>query len=314
LRIKTLEEKWGIQVSEPFQPMSYNYVAPARRIDGTEAVVKLGPPGDAIAREAECLRWFDGNGAPILWDYDALQGALLLERIRPGSSIKGLDEERAIKAAANVMLKLHKPVGMNAPFPTLQDWGQGFQRLRDRYAGGSGPLPARLVDEGEETFTYLARSSADPVLLHGDLHHENVLAGDRQPWVAIDPQGVIGDPSYEVGAFLRNPVPVMMDWPNLGAIMKRRVDMFSQLLGLEARRIAQWGFAQGVLSAIWSLEDHQSGWECALAVARALHEVVTLQAPSGHASEALEGWTSRRFHHPSPPSRVQTLSTSPPPP
>ena len=270
--IRTLEERWQIQVSYPFQPLTYNYIAPARRSDGTEVILKLGVPEDPFDREAECLRLFAGNGAAYLLEHDSELGAMLLERIRPGSNIKQLDEEQAVMAAARVMRQLHQPVNTTFHFPTVQDWGKGFQRLRDRFAGGSGHLPSDLVVEGEEIFASLSNSMDTPVLLHGDLHHENILACERQPWLAIDPQGVIGEPAYEVGAFLRNPMPDLLDWLDLESIMVNRVAMFSDILGFFKSRIAGWGFYQAVFSAIWSLEDHGSGWESALAVARALQE------------------------------------------
>ncbi len=271
-RIQSLQERWQIQVLEPFQPLAYNYVAPALRSDGTEAILKLGVPGTAIDQEAECLQVFGGDGAPYLLEHDSKLGAILLERIRPGSDIKGLDEEQGVMAVADVMRKLHRPPETTFPFPTVEEWGQGFQRLRDRFSGDSGPFPSGLVDEGEELFTSLASSMGSRVLLHGDLHHRNVLAGDRQPWLGIDPQGVIGEPAYEIGAFLRNPMPDFLDWADLEAVTARRINLFSDILGLDKSRIAGWGFAQAILSAIWSLEDHGSGWDSALIIAEVLRE------------------------------------------
>lgn len=271
-RIRLLEDRWQIRVSDPFPTLSYHYVAPALRDDSTEVILKLGFPGSSFDREAQCLRTFAGNGAAHLLEWDAKAGAMLLERIRSGDDIKGLEEEEAVAAVAAVMGRLHRPAETSFPFPTVQDWGKGFQRLRDRFAGGCGPLPADLVEQGEEVYADLANSMDSAVLLHGDLHHENILAGERQPWLAIDPQGVIGEPAYELGAYLRNPLPEMLDWPDLRAVMARRVDLFADKLGFDPRRIASWGFAQAVLSGIWSLEDHGSGWESALAAANALRE------------------------------------------
>ena len=87
-RIHLLENRWQIQVSDPFQPLNYNYVASALRNDGTEAILKLGIPGRPFEQEAQCLRVFAGNGAAYLLECDAKLGAMLLERIRPGSNIE----------------------------------------------------------------------------------------------------------------------------------------------------------------------------------------------------------------------------------
>ena len=106
-------------------------------------------------------------------------------------------------------------------------------------------------------------------LLHGDLHHDNILAaGDA--WLAIDPKGVLGEPAYEVGALLRN----FWDRDTSDAVRRqmsaRRVAILAETLGFDRRRIAGWGVAQAVLSAWWSYEDHGHGWEWGMAAAAAL--------------------------------------------
>jgi streptomycin 6-kinase len=271
--IASVESIWRIRVDKPFHALTYNYVAPAVLEDGSEAILKLGVPGDHVLHEAKCLQRYDGLGAPFLLEFDPDQGALLIERIRPGSDLKGLAEDEAIDAIAAVMRQLHHVHLSDAELPTVADWWKGFQRLRAQFRGATGPFPARLVDEAEAVYTELEGSMAASVLLHGDLHHENVLAGERLPWIAIDPQGVIGEPAYEVGAFLRNP-PELVSKSGLDRILKRRVDRFSEILSIDRKRIAGWGFSQAVLSGIWSFEDHGSGWEGALKVASILHKLV----------------------------------------
>jgi streptomycin 6-kinase len=271
--ISSIEEQWSIRVHEPIHTLTYNYVAPATREDGTAAMLKLGVPGAHVEREAECLWRYDGQGAPYLLEHDAALGAMLLERVQPGTDIKQLQESAAIEAAVMVMRQLHRAPISDARLPTVRDWWKGFQRLRERFSGATGPLPGQLVDEAESLYAELAASMDEPALLHGDLHHENILAAERLPWIAIDPQGVIGEPAYEVGAFLRNPMPDLLNWPGLDRILQRRVAVFSELLGIDRRRIGGWGYSQAVLSAIWSLEDHASGWEGAIHVAHALRTI-----------------------------------------
>ena len=267
--IRELEQDWAIRVSDPLPDLNYNYLAPARCADGREAFLKLGVPGDELKREIAALQAFDGRGAAELWAQDAGRGALLLARVRPGTDLKGLPEGEAVQAAAGVMVRLHRAPPAGGIFPTVDDWGAGFRRCRQQFAGGAGPLPAALVREAEAVFNDLARSSGEAVLLHGDLHHENLLA-DSQGWRAIDPKGVLGEPAYEVGAFLRNPLPEVGDHPDLPRLMRDRVEAFAALLALDRERIAAWGFAQAVLSAVWSVEDHGGGWEPAVKIARAL--------------------------------------------
>ena len=266
-----LEKTWGIQVGKPFQALSYHFVADATQADGMEVVVKLGVPGQHLDREVECLQRYAGVGAVQLLRHDLDLGAMLLERIRPGENLKNLDETTAVEAAVEVMRELHQ-AALPAGLPAVQDWGAGFRRYRVQFPGSNGPVPLPMLEEAEALFSDLAGSMEKTVLLHGDLHHENILSSGRATWLAIDPQGVIGEPAYEVGAFLRNPMPEMLDWDHLDELLAERVSAFSALLGIDRRRIAGWGYAQAVLSAIWSLEEHDTGWEGALHVARALRD------------------------------------------
>jgi streptomycin 6-kinase len=150
--------------------------------------------------------------------------------------------------------------------------------LRQQFDGASGPLPETLVSQAERLFRELLDSMAEPVLLHGDLHHENILAADNQPsrtegarvWLAIDPKGVTGEPAYEVGALLRNPWPELLSMPQPGQLLARRVDQLSAELGFEQERIVGWGLAQAVLAAWWCIEDSVPGWEFAIGCAELL--------------------------------------------
>src|SRR5207245_1532988 len=134
--------------------------------------------------------------------------------------------------------------------------------------------PADLVEEAERLFAELIPSMAEPpVLLHGDLHHENIVSAERQPWLALDPKGLVGEPAYEVGALLRNQLPEPLDVPETSRILARRIDQLSEELGFERSRLRDWGLAQAVLSAWWSYEDHGYGWEPAITCAELLAAV-----------------------------------------
>ncbi len=135
-------------------------------------------------------------------------------------------------------------------------------------------MPARLVEEAEAHFDELLASQAEPVLLHGDLHHFNILAARRQPWLAIDPKGVVGEPAYDVGALLHNPVG-LLEAPRPGGILERRVEILTKELGLDRARVRGWALAQAVLAAYWGLEDSGRVWEEALVFAELLSEIRT---------------------------------------
>lgn len=250
------EERWQMKIGAPVSNLSFNYVALAVLADGTEAMVKTGLT-DEFPSQPEALRHFAGHGMTQLLAYDEHNAIMLMERLKPGVSLRAVeDDEAAIAVAASVMRKLWRPLPeKHYPFPTVHDWGKGFARLRDLYDGDTGPLSSVLFDRAEKLYAELSASMSEPVLLHGDLHQDNILSAEREPWLAVDPKGVIGEPVYETGAILRNFWPDILSIPDPKALMARRIDQLSEELGFDRVRVYNWAFAQAMLSVVWGIED-----------------------------------------------------------
>ena len=262
--------RWSLQLESPFA-LSYNYVVPARRADGSAVVLKVGYPSREFVNEIDALQLYAGDGMVQLLDVDREQGVMLLERLQPGDMLSTLaDDEEATIIATTVMRKLWRPAPAVHSFPTVAEWAQGLQRHRARFDGGVGPLPQRLFAEAEAHFRDLLAANEPPLLLHGDLHHFNILRAQRQPWLAIDPKGLVGDPAYEVGAFLYNPWPAFGSRPDVDDLLQRRVARLAEHLAFDRARIRGWGVAQAVLSACWTLEDNGQGWDYTIAIGERL--------------------------------------------
>ena len=269
-----ISHRWSLEVGSPFPNLSYNWVVPALREDGVPAVLKLSFPGDKeFLTEAAALTAFGGRGICRLLELDLTGGAMLLERLQPGRPLTTVeDDEEATALAASVMEKLRRPAPPDHAFPTVSDWARGFERLRRRFDGGTGPMPENLVGEAEALFAELLLSEGEPLLLHGDLHHENVLSAGGGSWLAIDPKGIVGERAYEAAALLHNPVG-SLDAPDPRGLLQRRLDVLSEELGLDRARVRAWGLAQAVLSAYWGLEDGGRVWDEALTFAGLLAEI-----------------------------------------
>jgi streptomycin 6-kinase len=269
--VADLAAGWGLVVGPPFD-LSYNYVAPARRHDGAEAVLKVGVPRDELAREIGALRLYGGDGACRLLEADEARAAMLLERLLPGARLADLartDDDEATRVGATVMRRLWRlapDASAGRGFKPLAEWFAAFERHRVAF-GGPGPLPAALLERAEALARDLVDSAPAVVLLHGDFHHDNVLTARRSPWLAIDPKGMLGDPGYDAGPFLLNPDPKL---PNKRpALLRRRLDLLAEMLDYDRDRLRDWGVVHAVLSACWSAEEG-GGWEGAVATARAL--------------------------------------------
>jgi len=273
--IAECERRWSLTAVPPLENLSYNYIAPAVRADGTEAMLKIGVPNPGLTTEIEALLVYAGQGSVRLLDVDRIRGALLLERLQPGASLWSIsDDEEATRIAARVMRQLWRPVPPGHPFPTVHQWAAGLARMRQHFGGATGPLPKALVDKAERLFEELLDSMEDPVLLHGDLHQANILSAERQPWLAIDPKGIVGEPAYEVGALLRNISCRQLQQPQPRQIPARRAYILAEELGFERTRLLAWGLAQAVLAAWWCIEDHAQGWEAFIHSAELIDEAL----------------------------------------
>ncbi|HSF22619.1 MAG TPA: aminoglycoside phosphotransferase family protein [Blastocatellia bacterium] len=250
-RVEELARSWGVVVERQLETQT-SFIVFGRRGNQPVVLKVLRRPGDEW-RSGEVLDAFDGNG--IVRVYQHVKGAVLLERLDPGThladmALNGRDEE-ATDIVVEVIQKMSHPTETPKAFSTVEDWGMGF----DRYlAGGDNQIPISLVERGQQMYSELCGSQTSTRLLHGDLQHYNILFDSARGWLAIDPKGVIGEIEYEIGASLRNPY----ERPELFAstrTIERRVKSYEETLRLNPGRALAWGFAQSVLSAIWSVED-----------------------------------------------------------
>ena len=196
-----------------------------------------------------------------------------MERLVPGVHLEELpDDRQATVIAAALMRRLWRPVSTEGDLIPLEKWTAGLKRLRAAFDSGSGPFPEEMVRQAPRGCSpELNGSATENALLHGDLHYWNILSAESEPWLAIDPKGVVGDPAFEPAAWLLNPKPRdLAGRASSAPAGNRRLDQFAGELGLARERMLAWGYAQAVLSAWWSYEDHGRGWEHALAIAEAL--------------------------------------------
>lgn len=255
--IKHYEEKWGITVFPPFI-LSYNYVAPAKTADGKAVVLKISFPNNhEFPLETVALKFFDGNGAIRILQEDTKGHALLLERAEPGIRLRDVkNDKELVSFASSVIKKFHKPIIQknNSLFPVISDWGKAFARYRKTFSKKSGPVPVWMIERAEDIFTQFPKDKKETVLLHGDLHSDNIISSQRG-WLVIDPKGVIGEREFELGAFLRNPIYDFPKGTDYKKVSIQRIHQFSEELGFDKERIKDWAFACAVISLVHFLED-----------------------------------------------------------
>lgn len=252
--IKKYEEKWNLKVLPPYT-LTYNYVAPVILQNHQEAVIKIGMPWEEeFLNEMEALKLFNGDSVTKLLKEDRENYVMLIEKITPGTPLSTIDDDdRATEILAGIMQHLHKPLPKNNSFITIFEW---TKYLREYPENPRQIFPIEIAKEGIALFEYLINSSKDAILTHGDLHHDNVLLGTNNNWVAIDPKGIAAESLYDVAALIRNPYKKVKEMTNeqIQKLFKRRIEILSKELHADAKRIHQWCLAQTILSGVWSEE------------------------------------------------------------
>lgn len=262
-RVARLTAKWSITLDTHFPDIRINYVAPATRADGTPCVLKVSRFVDETKYEIAALRLWNGDGAARLLEADPDIGALLIERLEPGtmlSEVAETDDDAATVIASGILRQLWRPVPENSGLCPLERWCAAFDRSRAALSSGNRGFPAHIFQRADALRGELLASTETPQVLHGDLHHFNVIRAQRAPWLAIDPKGLAGDPCFDVCQFFRNPHHVP---PRVNS---RRMDIFCSELGLNRERTKAWCFVHAVLDACWSFEEGNS-WARSLAYA-----------------------------------------------
>jgi streptomycin 6-kinase len=258
--VAELAARWELELLSPYVPGGVtSYVAPGRRRDGSRAVLKVVIPHREARDEAAALQVWNGDGAVRLLDVAPEHDALLLEMCEPGTALSALaDHDEILDIGADVLRRLwDAPVPPDAPFEPLAavtDWFADLVRERQEKCGA--PIPAWLVDEALEDLHDLPRSASRQVVLHHDFHPGNVLASQREPWLAIDPKPQVGDPAFDpLQLILQTSDPLNDADPP--TTIRRRLLRLADRLDVDAGRVRAWGVARCVEWALSYYEDDE---------------------------------------------------------
>jgi len=198
------QEKWQLSNFEPIDELSINLVLFAHSAVYGDVALKLEGPHDERHTEAEALRLYDGASACRCFDVEGDAEALLLERLKPGHTLRSLAAPEAqVDVAVDLVTRLPIALPGSHIFPLYAEWiERAFARTRDEFAPSAEF--SELMNAAETLFREIDASSSARVLLHGDLHHDNILAAENGQWKAIDPQGAVGVHCLESARFIQN--------------------------------------------------------------------------------------------------------------
>ena len=240
-------EEWTLRLGTPFEPATISLVVPATLPDGSAAFLKVGFPEAESAEEPDALAAWDGRGAVRLLARDETRSALLVERCFPGTQLWGeADEPRANEIAAGVLRRLWREPPADHPFRLLTDvaaeWEESIPAAWDRLGH---PFERSLLDLALNALRHLRSSQPEVVILHQDFHGGNVLAAEREPWLAIER-------AFDAASLLRDRRAELVCDPQPVRTITRRLDLLSEALELDRERMRGWGIVHALA---WGLGE-----------------------------------------------------------
>lgn len=280
-------DRWELTVVGAF-PLSHSYVVPVDRTDGRACVLKIQPTSlaDVAGAERELLGLrLGGPGSVRVVEQDTANGVLLLDRAQPGTSLDEMaewDDDEATATLALVIRDYGRPLDDPASLGlrSFEEFAEAFERF-DRGAHGdvarrkaSATSANRLavalgMDEtgtvvpamraarhtAERVLTELLDDRTEPFLLHGDLHHGNVLSDEQRGLLVIDPWGLFGDRSIDVAPALHNPIEFVAHTPDVDHLIRRRLAIYAEVLDIDMEHLTAWCYVYNVIRALWTLEE-----------------------------------------------------------
>jgi streptomycin 6-kinase len=231
-------EEWGLQLSEPYPSGAAGYAVRTELPDGRPAVLKLIYPDRESEHEADALVLWDGHGAVQLFARNDDLSAMVIERCEPGTTLAAAGADVALQTLIALLPRLWVETG--EPFHTLEDeaaWWIGY--LPEQWERSDRTVARGLVDAAVDALSSLSHSQGQQVLLHQDLHGDNVLAAEREPWLVIDPKPLIGEREFAVAPIVRS---FELGHSKRDALY--RFDRLTSELGLDRERARGWTIGQ----------------------------------------------------------------------
>jgi streptomycin 6-kinase len=250
--IKSLSDAWCLTNIDPVNNMTFHYVATATLDAKQDVVLKIGFDEMVIQNEKKALEYFDGMGSIQLLAYHPEHKALLLQQAVPGTTLKSLYPKQidmVMDIYVKTMHKLHEnKLPHTHTFEHIENWLTSIDKV------SSDLLPNNLLHKARSLKNSLLKSIDNPVVLHGDLHHDNILQHGNS-WLAIDPKGIVGDVGFEIAAF-DFIHPSELSAPNINDLFAYRIHTIARKSGLSAQLITNWVFVRLILTAVWLIEDN----------------------------------------------------------
>ncbi|MFJ3640654.1 aminoglycoside phosphotransferase family protein [Streptomyces sp. NPDC090108] len=247
--VEELLARWGCVPDGDIMHGGVGVIVPVRRRAEESAVLKVSFPHPGNVHEPDAFAAWGGRGAVLLRERDDERFAMLLERVRSSTlaEVEDGDEVVTVAGRLNRRLAVPAPPGLPRLCEQADDWER---QLRGDAAELPHALPRQVLDAAVGTVRELGRGQPDTIV-HGDLHARNILRADREPWLAVDPKGYVGDPAYDGGTLLKSRALTLLETNDLRRAVHRVLDVFAEAAELDRGRVRRWAQFHAVRAAFW---------------------------------------------------------------
>jgi len=249
--LEELAHLWNFRFIKQLPDLTYNFVGLVKLNSNSElAIIKIIPDRKLFVSEVRWLKHFVKN-TPEIYNIDKKKSAFLMEYLQPGNPLKTLvqagDDEKATRIICHTILALQAVQKKIVGFKHLSALVSDLIFLK-------GHMDSRVLSKAQSLFHDLTIDHSQDVLLHGDLHHDNIIRHNNC-WKVIDPHGYIGDPAAESAAMLYNPIDCFPNDRSLDVVITTRLNILIEELPFDAQKIKAWAFCLTALSAAWNVQD-----------------------------------------------------------
>ncbi|MCU1643190.1 MAG: kinase [Nocardia sp.] len=257
--IEELLQRWSCAPDGPVMHGEVGIVVPVRNRDLPPAVIKVSFPHPGNLHEPNAYATWQGRGATHLFERYDDHFAMLLERAayRTLATVEDHEEAIDIQGRLSHRLAVEAPPGLPKLSDRVDHWER---RMLSTAAAFNQPLPHRVLDAALATLRELGHDQPD-ILVHGDLHDANILASDREPWLAIDPKAYVGDPAHDALNVIRSPrFAPLLGTPNLKPAVLHLLDIYCTAARIDPTRARRWTQAGAVREALWGRRHNDPAW------------------------------------------------------
>jgi streptomycin 6-kinase len=247
--VQACVDRWSLRLEPPYESSCVSIVFPVAGAEVARAVLKVQFPHLECEHEAEALRCWNGQGAVRLFDHDPIHHALLIERCEPGDPLSCTAADEAMEVFAGLLPRLW--ISADKPFRALRDESIGWaEHLPSSWERAGRPFEMELLSAALQALDALGETQGKQVLVHQDLHGDNVLRAEREPWLVIDPKPLVGEREFSVAAIIR-----AHEFGHSRTATIERLNKLTGALGLDRERTRLWALAQ---TLAWAFEGDRA--------------------------------------------------------